>query len=85
MFSREKKTRLAEWWWTIDRELVIALLALIVCGIVLSFAASPPVGERIADNPWHFIVRHCFFVVPTVGVLMGSSLMPSRSASLRRA
>ena len=58
MFSREKKTPLAEWWWTIDRELLIALMLLIVCGIVLSFAASPPVGERLFNNPWHFVVRN---------------------------
>jgi cell division protein FtsW len=82
MFSREKKTRLAEWWWTIDRELLIALLALIVVGLVLSFAASPPVGERIANNPWHFVVRHCIFAVPAVLMMVFASQMSARWARI---
>ncbi len=82
MFSREKKTPLAEWWWTIDRELLIALMLLIVCGIVLSFAASPPVGERLFNNPWHFVVRHCFFVLPDDAELIVSSLLNARSVLL---
>jgi cell division protein FtsW len=47
MFSRDKKTPIAEWWWTVDRELLVALILLMACGVVLSFAASPAVAERL--------------------------------------
>ena len=61
MFSRDRKTPIAEWWWTVDRELLVALVLLIVCGIVLSFAASPSVAERL-HLPWYFfILRQCGF------------------------
>ena len=53
MFSRDKKTPIAEWWWTVDRELLVALILLMACGVVLSFAASPSVAERL-HLPWYF-------------------------------
>src|ERR1700710_2191301 len=78
MFSREKKTAVAEWWWTIDRELLTALLLLMVCGMVLSFAASPPVAERLGLTPWHFIIRHAMFCALSLPVLIATSFLSHR-------
>ena len=67
MFSRAEKTPLAEWWWSIDRELLGALILLMTCGMVLSFAASPPVAERLGLSPWHFVIRHAHVLHPGAG------------------
>ena len=48
MQSRLDKSPVATWWWTIDRWFLAAFLSLMGLGIVLSFAASPAVAERIA-------------------------------------
>ncbi len=80
MFSRAKKTPIAQWWWSIDRELLAALILLMACGMVLSFAASPPVAERLGLDPWHFIIRHAEFCVPALGVLIGASFLNHRQA-----
>lgn len=80
MFSRAQKTPFAEWWWSIDRELLAALVLLLMCGIVLSFAASPPVAERLGLDPWHFIVRHAEFCIPALGALIGASFLSQRQA-----
>lgn len=80
MFSRAEKTPLAEWWWSIDRELLGALLLLLTCGMVLSFAASPPVAERIGLSPWFFIIRHALFCLLALPVLFATSLMNHRQA-----
>ncbi|MEO5805017.1 putative peptidoglycan glycosyltransferase FtsW [Devosia sp.] len=80
MFSRAKKTPIAQWWWSIDRELLAALILLMMCGIVLSFAASPPVAERLGLDPWHFIIRHAEFCVPALMVLIGASFLSHRQA-----
>ncbi|ODT83865.1 MAG: cell division protein FtsW [Pelagibacterium sp. SCN 64-44] len=80
MFSRAEKTPLAEWWWSIDRELLGALILLMTCGMVLSFAASPPVAERIGLSPWFFIIRHALFCVAALPVLIGTSLLNHRQA-----
>lgn len=82
MFSRERKTPIAEWWWTIDKELLVSLLLLLVVGIVLSFAASPPVAERLGLGPWHFIIRHGLFTIPAVVVLVGTSFLSQRAARI---
>jgi len=77
-FSRERKTPLAEWWWTVDRELMFALIALMGFGVLLSFAASPPVAERIGLGPWHFTQRHVLFCIPALGVMFAASMLNAR-------
>jgi cell division protein FtsW len=82
MFSRAEKTPLAEWWWSIDRELLGALILLLTCGMVLSFAASPPVAERIGLSPWFFIVRHAMFCLLALPIMIGASFLNHRQARL---
>lgn len=84
-FSRERKTPLAEWWWTVDRPLLAAFFALMGAGVIMSFAASPAVASRLGLSEWHFIVRHIFFLLPaTIVMVMGSFLTPrmARQAAL---
>lgn len=75
LFSRTDKSPLGRWWWTVDRGLLAALFTLIVFGIVLVTAASPPVAERIGLDQFHFIKRHLFFLAPTVVVMLGVSFL----------
>ena len=79
-FSRERKTPIAEWWWTVDRELMFALIALMGFGVLLSFAASPPVAERIGLGPWHFTQRHVLFCIPALMAMLLASLVNARWA-----
>lgn len=82
LFSRERKTPIAEWWWTIDRELMFALIALMAFGVLLSFAASPPVAERIGLGPWHFVQRHVMFCVPALAVMICASFLDAKWARI---
>ena len=82
MFSRERKTPIAEWWWTIDKELLASLVLLLMVGVVLSFAASPPVAERLGLGPWHFIIRHGLFTIPALAVLVATSFLSQRAARI---
>jgi cell division protein FtsW len=78
MVSRVDKGPVANWWWTIDRWFFAAFLALMLLGIVLSFAASPAVAERIGLDPYHFVTRQMMFMLPAVGVLIGVSFLDAR-------
>ncbi|MEM9331820.1 MAG: putative lipid II flippase FtsW [Pseudomonadota bacterium] len=78
MVSRADKSLLAEWWRTIDKPLLAALLFLALCGLLMSFAASPPVAERIGVDEFHFIKRHALFFLPTVALMVGLSLFSPR-------
>ena len=60
-FSRADKSRFAEWSFTIDRTLLTAFLALVVIGLVLSFAASPAVAMKKGFDTYYFVERHVVF------------------------
>lgn len=78
MFSRAKKTPIAEWWWTVDRQLLLGFALLLAAGLVLSFAASPPVAERLGLSAWHFITRHMVFAPLAFAVLVATSFLNVR-------
>jgi cell division protein FtsW len=78
MISRDRRTPLSDWWWTVDRLLLAALTALILGGIILSLAASPPVATRIGLDPFHFFNRHVLFILPAFAVMIGVSFMSPR-------
>lgn len=57
---------------------MFALIALMGFGVLLSFAASPPVAERIGLGPWHFTQRHVLFCIPALGVMFAASMLNAR-------
>jgi cell division protein FtsW len=75
MVSRAQRTPFGEWWWTVDRFSLAAVGALLLAGIVLSLAASPPVAGRLGLDPFYFVNRHIFFVIASVAVLLTVSLL----------
>ena len=83
MVSRADKSLLAEWWRTIDKLLLSALLFLMMCGFLMSFAGSPPVAERIGVDEFHFIKRHAVFLIPSMLVMIGFSMFSPKQ--VRRA
>jgi len=76
--SRAQPTPLSEWWRTIDRLTLAALGALMLGGIVLCLAASPPVAARIGLDPFHFVNRQVLFLIPAVAVLIATSFLSPR-------
>src|SRR5689334_16732702 len=78
MLSREERNPLSDWWWTVDRPMLGAILALMLSGIVLSLAASPPVAVRIGLDPFHFFSHHVMFLLPSFIVMIGVSFMSPR-------
>jgi len=77
MISREQRTPLSEWWWTVDR-LLGAFVLLILCGVILSLAASPSVATRIGLDPFHFFNRHVLFLAPSLIVMLAVSFLSPR-------
>ncbi|MGJ5198593.1 putative lipid II flippase FtsW [Bradyrhizobium sp. HKCCYLRH1030] len=78
MLSREERNPLSDWWWTVDKPLLGSILALMLCGVILSLAASPPVATRIGLDPFHFFNRHVLFLLPSFIVLIGVSFLSPR-------
>ncbi|MBN9070938.1 MAG: putative lipid II flippase FtsW [Rhizobiales bacterium] len=78
MLSRADKGAVATWWWTIDRWFLAAFLSLMVLGIVLSFAASPAVAERIGLDSFHFAIRQIVFMIPALIAMIAVSFLTPR-------
>jgi cell division protein FtsW len=78
MVSRLERTPFAAWWWTVDRLMLAALFALMLGGVILSLAASPPVATRIGLDPFFFVQRHVLYLIPTIAVLLVTSFLPPR-------
>ncbi len=79
MVSRVERTPFAAWWWTVDRLTLAAIITLMLVGIVLSLAASPPVAARIGLEPFYFVNRHVMFLVPALVVLLATSMLSPRN------
>ena len=78
MVSRVERTVFTDWWWTVDRLTLAALIALMLAGIILSLAASPPVAARLGLDPFYFVHRHVIYLVPATVVLFATSFLEPR-------
>lgn len=78
MVSRAERSLFARWWWSVDRWLLGALGALMVLGIVLTMAGSPPVAERLGLTTFHFVHRQFFYLIPALIVLISVSFFSPR-------
>ncbi len=78
MLSRLDRSPVANWWWTVDRWFLAAFLSLMGLGIVLSFAASPAVAERIGLDSFHFATRQIVYMIPALIALISVSFLDAR-------
>ena len=56
--SREDRSLLARWWFTVDQSLLSAALILFAVGLIVSLAASPAVATAKQFGAFHFVERH---------------------------
>ena len=83
MVSRAEPSLSGRWWWSIDRLILTALVALMVSGVVLLMAGGPPVAERLGLSTFHFVNRQAAYLVGAMAIFLGVSLMTPRQ--VRRA
>jgi cell division protein FtsW len=73
--SRADRSRVAQWWFTVDHVLLSAILLIVAAGVVLSLAASPAVAEKKGLAAYYFVERHVFFSVAGVMLMLAVSLL----------
>jgi len=83
MVSRAEPSLSGRWWWSIDRLILTALVALMISGVVLLMAGGPPVAERLGLSTFHFVNRQAAYLVGALAIFLGVSLMTPRQ--VRRA
>jgi cell division protein FtsW len=72
---RTDRTLVGNWWWTVDRTMLGGMALLALVGLVLIFAASPAVGERVYGAEMRFVLKHLLFLLPAALLLFGVSLL----------
>jgi len=77
--SRTDNSMLGNWWWSVDRWLLGALGLLIIFGTVLIAAASPAIAERLHQPSFYFVLRHFFYLVPAIVMIVGISMMSPKT------
>jgi cell division protein FtsW len=78
MGSRAERTAVGDWWWTVDRWLLAAVILLMVLGIVLTMAGSPPVAERLGLPTFFFVNHQVIFLIPALMILLATSFLTPR-------
>lgn len=73
--SRTDESLLGRWWWSVDRWMLGALGLLILFGAVLITAASPAIAARLHQPSFYFVLKHFFYLVPTLVLILGLSMM----------
>ena len=74
--SRSDTSVFGRWWWTVDHWLLGAVAILIVVGLFLVHAAGPAVSMRLGLDSTHYVVRHVLLLLPAIGLLIATSLVP---------
>lgn len=79
-FSRNDQSPIAQWFWTVDRGLLGAALALMGLGVMLSFASSPAaiLADESITDPFHYSWRMIVWATGGVGIMMTMSLLSPR-------
>ena len=62
MFSRTDMSLLGQWWQTVDRWTIAAIITLATLGAFLIIAASPSIAERLSLDTFHFVGRQVLFL-----------------------
>ena len=81
-FSRTDMSLLSQWWQTVDRWTIAAIITLATLGAFLIIAASPPIAERLSLDTFHFAGRQVLFL-PLAMISMFAVSFLSR-ANIRR-
>jgi len=69
---------LPKWWRTIDRWTLLCVCALFAIGLLLGFAASPPLADRNGLPPFFYVQKQAIFGAMAFVVLLGCSMLSPR-------
>ena len=75
--GRSESSVVGDWWHTVDRWSLGAMLVLFALGLVLGLAASPPLAQKNDLWAYHYVVRQAVFVVMALGLIGSISMFPT--------
>jgi len=73
-FTYPDASVIGRWWRTVDKLSIAALIVLILTGLLIGFAASPPLAEKNNLPDFHYVIRHVVFAIMAVGGMLVLSM-----------
>lgn len=73
--TRSDRSILGQWWWTVDRWILAALVVIIGMGILLIQAATPAIAIKHGWSNFYFVERHLALLVPAILLIFFISLL----------
>ena len=67
---------LPRWWRTVDKPTIVAILLLFAIGLLLGFAASPPLAERTGKDPFFYVERQALYGCIAFTLMFVLSMQP---------
>jgi cell division protein FtsW len=84
--SRNDRSGFAAWWWTVDRVALSSMIALLLIGLVLAFAASPAAtGSPFAAGDFRYAAKQIAFAGVACVILGFTSVLSVRAVKLSAA
>lgn len=74
MFSRKNNSKLARWWWEIDKFSLLIIFVMLLFGAIMVATTSPAVANRIGVEPLYFIRKQLVFLSLAIIILIVFSL-----------
>ena len=73
--ARPGEPLLPRWWRTVDRWTLAAVIGLFLIGLLLGFAASPPLATRNGLDPFYYVSRQAVFGMMALGLMVVISML----------
>ncbi len=82
LISRTDTSLLGQWWWSIDRWMLLYLTILLFVGVMVSMTASPIVASNLGMEDFYFVKRHVMYLPCCVALMIGLSFLSPRMIRL---
>ncbi len=70
--------RFLKWFNEVDNKLLTAIVMLMICGFIMTMAASPAVAERLTVNQFHFIEKQLVYLCIGLTLIITLSTLNER-------
>ncbi len=78
IIARNSKSLLSKWWWTVDKQLLVAIGILLFIGLCLVGSASPAISVQRGDAPFLLFQKQIIFLIPAVFIMIVISMFNLR-------
>ena len=74
--SRTNTGPVGEWWFTVDRYMLIGIIFLGLSGLFFSLAVSPVEAGHLKANQYYFLIKQSVFLLISVALMITISILP---------